>query len=147
MFGRTKPRTGIDPFVKLVAQVMSQEPCASAKWAFWIVDTAPHAAARRGRTAGCRVPERGSGAHLGARSWLNQVEIYSSVVQRKVVTRGPCRDALTHARRHNTLICNGRKPADSMFCVPGILVPPEHGRHLWRRPWWLTCRMVMWGTR
>lgn len=31
VFGRCEPRTGIDPFMNLVAQVMSQEPYAGAK--------------------------------------------------------------------------------------------------------------------
>ncbi|MGW0211764.1 hypothetical protein ACWDZ8_40625 [Streptomyces sp. NPDC003233] len=38
VLGRTEPRTGIDPFMALVTQVMSQEPYASAKRVFWIVD-------------------------------------------------------------------------------------------------------------
>ncbi|WP_406312581.1 helix-turn-helix domain-containing protein [Streptosporangium sp. NBC_01639] len=38
VFGRCEPRTGINPFMNLVAQVMAQEPYASAKRVFWIVD-------------------------------------------------------------------------------------------------------------
>ncbi|MEV6996027.1 IS630 family transposase [Streptomyces sp. NPDC093228] len=38
VFGRTEPRTGIDPFMNLVAQVMTREPYASAKRVFWVVD-------------------------------------------------------------------------------------------------------------
>lgn len=38
MFGRTEPRSGIAPFMNLVAQVMRTEPYASAKRVFWIVD-------------------------------------------------------------------------------------------------------------
>ncbi|MET8624318.1 IS630 family transposase [Kitasatospora sp. NPDC004669] len=38
VFGRTGARTGIDPFMALVTQVMSQEPYASAKRVFWVVD-------------------------------------------------------------------------------------------------------------
>ncbi|MFF2409607.1 hypothetical protein [Streptomyces sp. NPDC058092] len=45
LHGRTEPRTGIDPFMALVVQVMSQEPYAGAKRVFWIVD--PAARARR----------------------------------------------------------------------------------------------------
>ncbi|MBM7439393.1 IS630 family transposase [Streptomyces sp. HB132] len=37
-FGRCEPRTGIDPFMRLVTQVMAQEPYASAKRVFWTVD-------------------------------------------------------------------------------------------------------------
>ncbi|MEU1944723.1 IS630 family transposase [Streptomyces sp. NPDC020125] len=38
VFGRCEPTTGIDPFMKLVAQVMNQEPYASSKRVFWVVD-------------------------------------------------------------------------------------------------------------
>ncbi|WP_235787116.1 hypothetical protein [Streptomyces mutabilis] len=48
VFGRTEPRTGIDPFMALVAQVMSQEPYASAKRVFWIVD---NGSSHRGKKA------------------------------------------------------------------------------------------------
>ncbi|MFF4290810.1 hypothetical protein ACFY0R_36725 [Streptomyces sp. NPDC001633] len=34
VFGRTEPRTGVDPSMALVTQVMSQEPYASAKRVF-----------------------------------------------------------------------------------------------------------------
>jgi hypothetical protein len=38
LFGRCEPKTGIEPFGRLVEQVMSTEPYASAKTVFWIVD-------------------------------------------------------------------------------------------------------------
>ena len=38
VFGRCEPTTGIAPFHALVEQVMTQEPYASAKRVFWIVD-------------------------------------------------------------------------------------------------------------
>ncbi|MER5710429.1 hypothetical protein [Streptomyces sp. NPDC002122] len=38
VFDRCEPTTGIGPFMNLVTQVMSQEPYASAKRVFWIVD-------------------------------------------------------------------------------------------------------------
>ncbi|MFH9264894.1 helix-turn-helix domain-containing protein [Streptomyces sp. NPDC017546] len=49
VFGRTEPRTGIDPFMNLVTQVMSREPYASAKRVFWIVDNGSSPAARSRR--------------------------------------------------------------------------------------------------
>ncbi|MFG2489111.1 hypothetical protein ACGFSI_41030 [Streptomyces virginiae] len=52
VFGRTEPRTGIDPFMALVAQVMSQEPYASAKRVFWIVD---NGSSHRGQAAADRM--------------------------------------------------------------------------------------------
>jgi hypothetical protein len=38
VFGRSEPKGGIDPFDRLVSQVMTKEPYASARRVFWIVD-------------------------------------------------------------------------------------------------------------
>jgi transposase len=87
VFGRTEPRTGIDPFMNLVNQVMSVEPYASAERVFWIVD---NGSSHRGTKAADRLAVAFPNAvmvHTPVRaSWLNQVEIYFSVVQRKVVS-------------------------------------------------------------
>ncbi|MFJ9777871.1 IS630 family transposase [Kitasatospora sp. NPDC101157] len=87
VFGRTEPRTGIDPFMNLVTQVMSQEPYATAKRVFWIVD---NGSSHRGAKAAARLAAAFPNAvmvHTPIHApWLNQVEIYFSVVQRKVVT-------------------------------------------------------------
>ena len=40
VLGRLEPTTGIEPFARLVAQVMTTEPYASADRVFWIVDLA-----------------------------------------------------------------------------------------------------------
>jgi hypothetical protein len=46
--GRSEPTTGIEPFGRLVTQVLSEEPYRSAERLFWIVDNgSPH----RGATA------------------------------------------------------------------------------------------------
>ncbi|MGK4585273.1 IS630 family transposase [Kitasatospora sp. HPMI-4] len=87
VFGRTEPRTGIDLFMNLVTRVMTQEPYASAKRVFWIVD---NGSSHRGQAAADRL----TAAHPNAvmvhtpvhASWLNQVEVYFSVIQRKVVS-------------------------------------------------------------
>lgn len=85
--GRTEPRTGIDPFMNLVAQVMSTEPCAGAKRVFWIVD---NGSSHCGKKAADRLAAAFPNAVMVHTpvdaSWLNQVEIYFSVVQRKVVS-------------------------------------------------------------
>ncbi|MFI1736037.1 hypothetical protein ACH40E_44070 [Streptomyces acidicola] len=52
VFGRCEPTTGIDPFMALVAQVMSQEPYASAKRVFWVVD---NGSSHRGKKAADRL--------------------------------------------------------------------------------------------
>ena len=87
LFGRCEPTTGIAPFGRLVEQVMTTEPYASAGRVFWIVD---NGSSHRGRAS----VERLEGAWPNLRlvhlpihaSWLNQVEIYFSIVQRKVLT-------------------------------------------------------------
>ncbi|MFF0728166.1 transposase [Streptomyces sp. NPDC004134] len=85
--GRTEPCTGIEPFMSLVAQVMTQEPYASARRVFWIVD---NGSSHRGKRAADRLAAAFPNAvmvHTPIHaSWLNQVEIYFSVVQRKVVS-------------------------------------------------------------
>ncbi|MFH8470834.1 IS630 family transposase [Streptomyces sp. NPDC017991] len=87
VFGHTEARTGIDPFMVLVTQVMTQEPYASAKRVFWIVD---NGSSHRGKKAAARPAAAFPTAVLVHTpvhaSWLNQVEIYFSVVQRKVVS-------------------------------------------------------------
>lgn len=87
VFGRCESTTGIGPFGRLVQQVMSQEPYRSAERVFWIVD---NGSSHRGAAA----VKRRQGAYANLRlvhlpvhaSWLNQVEIYFSVIQRKVLT-------------------------------------------------------------
>jgi transposase len=87
VFGRCEPTTGITPFEALVDQVMSQQPYASAKRVFWVVD---NGSSHRGQKAVRRMAERWPNCVLVHTpvhaSWLNQVEIYFSIVQRKVVS-------------------------------------------------------------
>jgi hypothetical protein len=87
VFGRCESRTGIEPFDRLVAQVMAEEPYASARRVFWVVD---NGSSHRGQAAARRLQERYRKlrlVHLPVHSsWLNQVEIYFSIVQRKVLT-------------------------------------------------------------
>jgi hypothetical protein len=87
VFGRCESTTGIEPFGRLVQQVMGQEPYKNARRVFWIVD---NGSSHRGAAAVKRL----QGAYANIRvvhlpihaSWLNQVEIYFSVIQRKVLT-------------------------------------------------------------
>jgi len=85
--GRCEPRTGIDPFMNLVAQVMAQEPYAGANRVFWIVD---NGSSHRGQKAADRLTAGFPNAvmvHTPVHaSWLSQVEVYFSVVRRKVVS-------------------------------------------------------------
>jgi hypothetical protein len=87
VFGRCEPRTGIAPFGRLVEQVMSIQPYASARRVFWVVD---NGSSHRGQASIDRMVKAWPTARLVHTpvhaSWLNQCEIYFSVVQRKVVT-------------------------------------------------------------
>jgi hypothetical protein len=87
VIGRCEPHTGIEPFGRLVTQVMAQEPYRSAHRVFWVVDNGSshrgHAAVRRLLKAYPNTFLVHTPVHA---SWLNQVEIYFSIVQRKVLT-------------------------------------------------------------
>jgi hypothetical protein len=86
VFGRCEPSTGIVPFERLVDQVMGEEPYASAQRVFWIVD---NGSSHRGPRTEARLRERWPAIRVVHTpihaSWLNQVEVYFSVVQRKVL--------------------------------------------------------------
>ncbi|HEY0140498.1 MAG TPA: IS630 family transposase [Thermoanaerobaculia bacterium] len=87
VFGRCDQTTGVVPFTKLVDQVMEQAPYRSAARVFWIVD---NGSSHRGATACERLRARWPNLILIQTpvhaSWLNQVEIYFSILQRKVLT-------------------------------------------------------------
>ena len=85
--GRCEAKTGIEPFHRLVEQVMTREPYRSARRVFWIVDGG---SSHRGESFARRLQSWYRNAiavplpvHA---SWLNQIEIYFSIVQRKVLT-------------------------------------------------------------
>jgi hypothetical protein len=87
VMGRCEPTTGIEPFGRLVDQVLAQEPYCSAKRLFWLVDNGSshrgEAACNRLRKVDPRIILVHTPVHA---SWLNQVEIYFSIIQRKVLT-------------------------------------------------------------
>jgi transposase len=87
LFGRCEASTGIAPFGRLVDQVMTTEPYRSARRVFWIVD---NGSSHRGQASVDRLEgawENLTLVHLPVHaSWLNQIEIYFSIVQRKVLT-------------------------------------------------------------
>jgi ferredoxin-NADP reductase len=86
VFGHCAASTGIKPFMALVEQVMTREPYASATRVFWIVD---NGSSHRGQAAIDRLAKRFPNAVMvhtpRHASWLNQIEIYFSVVQGKAV--------------------------------------------------------------
>ena len=87
IFDRCAPKDGIEPFDAPVEQFMSQHPYSRAQRVFLVLD---NGSSHRGQ----RSIDRLQGAwpnlivvHTPVHaSWLNQAEIYFSVVQRKVVT-------------------------------------------------------------
>jgi hypothetical protein len=87
LFGRFEKKTGIAPFDRLVDQVMHQPPYCEARRVFWIVD---NGSSHRGQKAANRLKDRHKNLVLVHgpvhASWLNQIEIYFSIIQRKVVT-------------------------------------------------------------
>jgi hypothetical protein len=79
---------------------MATEPYASARRVFWVVD---NGSSHRGQASIDRL-ERGWGnlrvVHLPVHaSWLNQIEIYFSIVQRKVLTPNDFTDLAEVERR------------------------------------------------
>ena len=87
LFGRCEPTTGIAPFERLVAHVMRHQPYRSARRVFWIVD---NGTSHRGQRAAQRLQAKWPNivlVHTPVHaSWLNQIEVYFSVVQRKLLT-------------------------------------------------------------
>jgi transposase len=100
VIGRTAPTTGIEPFGQLVEQVMTSEPYASARRVFWIVDNgSSHNGARSLDRMHAAWPTAEL-VHLPIHaSWLNQVEIFFSIVQRKVIKPGDFADLDALAER------------------------------------------------
>jgi hypothetical protein len=87
VMGRCEARTGIEPFGRLVKQVLAEEPYRSGERLFWVVDNGSShrgaAAKKRLRQVDSRIILVHTPVHA---SWLNQVEIYFSIIQRKVLT-------------------------------------------------------------
>jgi Homeodomain-like domain len=87
VIGRGEPTTGIGPFGRLVNQVLAEEPSRSGERWFWIGD---HGSSHRGGAAKKRWRQGASRlilVHTPVHaSWLKQVEISFSIIQRKVLT-------------------------------------------------------------
>ena len=88
-----KPRPGIAPFDRLVAQVMQQSPTARRAACSGSSTTAPPIAASRASRAAAGPVAQATLVHTPVHaSWLNQIEIYFSIVQRKVLTPNDFRE-------------------------------------------------------
>jgi len=119
LFGRCEPKTGIEPFGRLVEQVMTQEPYASARRVFWIVD---NGSSHAGQASIDRLEDAYENLrliHLPIHaSWLNQIEIYFSILQRKALTPNDFADLDALAARITAFEAHYRpiaKPFDWTF--------------------------------
>jgi DDE superfamily endonuclease len=125
LFHRVEAKTGIEPFGRLVEQVMTSEPYASARTVYWIVDNGSSHAGRasierlEGSWQNLRV------IHLPIHaSWLNQIELYFSIVQRKALSPNSfdsldeLADRLLHLRRNGP---KSRGPLAAQGCCQRAL--------------------------
>ena len=102
VMGRTERNGGIAPFDRLVWQVMTKEPYRSARRVFWIVDNGSD---HRRQASIDRLQGRWSNlilVHTPVHaSWLNQAEIYHSIIQCKVLAPNDFTDTAEVARTLN----------------------------------------------
>jgi hypothetical protein len=112
LFGRCEAQNGIAAFDRLVEQVMAHEPYRSARRVFWITD---NGSAHRGPKGDARLQQRWCNlipVHTPRHaSWLNQIEIYFSIVQRKLLT--PNEFASLAALEHYLLAFQARYQASA----------------------------------
>lgn len=107
VFGRCEDVSGIAAFDSLVDQVMTQPPYRRARRVFWVVD---NGSSHRGERSIQRLQQRYPNLRLihgpVHASWLNQIEVYFSIIQRKVLTpndypsAAAVADALHRFERH-----------------------------------------------
>ena len=87
LFGRCERRNSIAAFHRLVGQIMGQKPYRSACRVFLVAD---NGSCHRGRRAADRLRAKWPNVVLVHTpvhaSWLNQLEVYFSIVQRKLLT-------------------------------------------------------------
>jgi hypothetical protein len=87
IMGRVETSTGKAPFDRLVAQVMRREPYKSARRVFWIVDQgSSHRPTTFPGRLGSQFPNATAVPLPVHASWLNQIEIYFSILERKALT-------------------------------------------------------------
>lgn len=102
VMGRSEQTGGIAAFDRLVWQVMTKEPYRSARRVFWIVDNGSD---HRGKASIKRLQGRWPNlilVHTPVHaSWLNQVEIYHSIIQRKVLAPNDFENTAEVARTLN----------------------------------------------
>lgn len=86
LFGTVADKTGIVPFMDLVDKVMATEPYASARKVYWIVDNGSSHNGQRSIDRMTQAWPTAQLVHLPVHaSWLNQIEVVFSIIQRKVI--------------------------------------------------------------
>lgn len=116
---RPEAKTGIRPCGRLVGQVMRQQPYRSAPRVFWIMDNGSshhgHACIQRLRRRWPTTIPVHTPVHA---RWLNQVEVYFSILQRRVLTqnnfhsRAELEDCLLRFQNH---YCAAARPFQWKF--------------------------------
>jgi hypothetical protein len=100
VFGLCAPTTGIATHQRLVDLVMGQEPYRTARRVFWVTD---NGSSHRGEVSVRRLAQwypHAIQVHTPVHaSWLNQIEIYFSIIQRKVLTPNDFPDLQTLEQR------------------------------------------------
>ena len=102
VIGQIADKNCILTFNQLVERVMSQAPYNTARRVFWLVDngSAHHPATFPNRLSGLH--EHAIAVHLPTHaSWLNQIELYFSILQRKALTP---RDFSSRAEMANRIL-------------------------------------------
>jgi transposase len=100
LLGHCEEHTGIASFERLVGTLMATEPYASARTVYMVCD---NGSSHRGQASIDRTREKWPTVQLVHTpvhaSWLNQIEIFFSILQRKVLTPNDCSDLEELAER------------------------------------------------
>jgi transposase len=100
LLGRCEDKTGIVAFERLVADLMDIEPYASARRVYVVCD---NGSSHRGQASVDRTKAKWPTVQLVHvpvhASWLNQIEIVFSILQRKILTPNDCVDLDPLTRR------------------------------------------------
>ena len=116
---RLEGSNGIKPFDRLVAQVMKRQPYVSARRVFSIVDqgSSHHPSTFPGRLRRQFLNARAVSLPVHS-SWLNQIEIYFSILERKALTPNDLRglkDVRERIHSFETLYMRTAHPFDWNF--------------------------------
>jgi hypothetical protein len=150
VFGRCERKTGIVPFGRLARQLMSREPYRSASRVFWVVD---NGSSHRGERCQHRLARHLIVVHTPIHaSWLNQVEIYFSIVRersslRTTSTLSPhSRSASSRSETATSQLPNPSGGASPVTTSPRFSTSLPHARRLPDRREYVT-ELLSWSTK